>query len=509
MTVIASVTQLELPSWVDKKTSAFAIFLLIPIWYLLSGLWNLFFSSLRKVPGPILARFTRLWEVYHVWKGDLHLMYVDLHAKYGPVVRTGPNRYSVVRADDVAVIYALSSKFDKSPFFTAFTAPSHANLFTVGSNHVHAQKRRKIADLYSMTTVVAYEPQVDDMIALLVRKFTEFSNAKRTVSLPTMLLYFTFDVIGTVTINSPFGLLESEHDVQDIIDSIHSFLDYGAVTGLLSEFHRPIFNTLSLIGRQPRVMALFNFVLKQIEIHRADGKVGHGNRKAESFLSKSMDLVDSGKFDMNDVFDVCAGNIGAGSDTTTVAINAAIFHTYSTPHVLKALRKELDDAIANGRISNPITFKEAQGLPYLQAVVKEALRIHPPIGSQLSRVVPKGGAHLAGHFFPEGTEVGANGWAVHHGSHIFGDDAGEFKPERWLKTDQEGGNKLMFSFGAGARTCIGKNISLLELTKAIPQIVLNFDIRHESTQKTPDSRYSWVVFMDYYSKISPRAKSEE
>lgn len=127
----------------------------------------------------------------------------------GPVVRTGPNRYSVVRADDVAVIYALSSKFDKSPFFTAFTTPSHANLFTVGSNHVHAQKRRKIADLYSMTTVVAYEPQVDDMIALLVKKFTEFSNAKRTVSLPTMLLYFTFDVIGTVTVGRIRNAVES------------------------------------------------------------------------------------------------------------------------------------------------------------------------------------------------------------------------------------------------------------------------------------------------------------
>lgn len=46
-------------------------------------------------------------------------------------------------------------------------------------------------------------------------------------------------------------------------------------------------------------------------------------------------------------------------------------------------------------------FKEAQNLPYLQAVIKEALRLHPASGLPLGRVVPKGGAEIAGHYFPE------------------------------------------------------------------------------------------------------------
>jgi cytochrome P450 len=46
-------------------------------------------------------------------------------------------------------------------------------------------------------------------------------------------------------------------------------------------------------------------------------------------------------------------------------------------------------------------FKEAQNLPYLQAVIKEALRLHPASGLPLGRVVPKGGAEIAGYYFPE------------------------------------------------------------------------------------------------------------
>lgn len=72
-----------------------------------------------------------------------------------------------------------------------------------------------------------------------------------------------------------------------------------------------------------------------------------------------MDQVDSRKFDINDVFNVYTGNIGARSHIIIITINAVIFYTYNTLYVLKALRKELDDLIANGIISNPVTFKKA------------------------------------------------------------------------------------------------------------------------------------------------------
>lgn len=58
--------------------------------------------------------------------------------------------------------------------------------------------------------------------------------------------------------------------------------------------------------------------------------------------------------------------------------------------------------IASGEVSESLTFSDTQKMPYLQAVIKEGIRIHPAAGLPLQRVVPKGGVKLAGQFFPEG-----------------------------------------------------------------------------------------------------------
>ena len=71
------------------------------------------------------------------------------------------------------------------------------------------------------------------------------------------------------------------------------------------------------------------------------------------------------------------------------------------------------------------------------AVVNEALRIHPPTGFILERVVPTGGVVLSGRFIPAGTVVGVNAWVLHRNQQVFGPDVETFRPERWLEGENE------------------------------------------------------------------------
>jgi cytochrome P450 len=107
------------------------------------------------------------------------------------------------------------------------------------------------------------------------------------------------------------------------------------------------------------------------------------------------------------------------------------------PESLKRLRQELDDAAAEGRLSEIVTWKESRRLPYLEACFKETGRIHPPFGLQLERIVPSGGMELSGQHIPAGTIVGMNAWAVHRDTDVFGADADCWRPERWLEGDEE------------------------------------------------------------------------
>jgi cytochrome P450 len=144
--------------------------------------------------------------------------------------------------------------------------------------------------------------------------------------------------------------------------------------------------------------------------------------------------------------------------------------------------KRLKDEISAANLSELPQWKETSRLPYLGAVIKEAMRIHSPIGLILERIVPAGGVTICGHFFAEGTIVGCNPAVIGHSSEVYGKQysVDEFWPERWLEADEAQivlMERCFLAFGSGKRTCIGKNISLLEIHKLVPLLLTKFTVR--------------------------------
>lgn len=134
------------------------------------------------------------------------------------------------------------------------------------------------------------------------------------------------------------------------------------------------------------------------------------------------------------LFMMAQSNVIAGFDTTAISLSATIYLLMKNPRVLEKLRHEIDNATHNGNYDT-MTFQQSQGLPYLQAVIKESLRMHSATGLPLWRVVPEGGVELEGLHFPQGTIVGTNSWVVHHDLDIF-TNSNQFIPERWLDGDE-------------------------------------------------------------------------
>lgn len=161
---------------------------------------------------------------------------------------------------------------------------------------------------------------------------------------------------------------------------------------------------------------------------------------------------------------------------------------------MQKLQREIDDETAAGRLSEFISDKEARGLPYLNAVEKEAMRLHSSVGFLLERHVPAEGATICGQHIPGGTIVGINPWVLQHDGEVF-PDPDSFRPERWLEADPEHlaeMDKSFFSFGAGSRVCIGRNISMIEMRKIIPLLIRQFDISLEKDE-TWEVRNVWFT----------------
>ncbi|SMR48834.1 unnamed protein product [Zymoseptoria tritici ST99CH_1E4] len=488
-------------------TDTRAILLLLVVLPLLIISYQVISDPLRSIPGPLLARFTRLWELYQVIKGDFEKTNIRLHRKYGPVVRLAPGRYSVNDESALKVIYGLGSGFTKSSFYTAAqdVDQHRINLFAERDPQVHLTARRKVASLYSMSNLLSYEPFVDQMNDLLCSKLTLHVEKGSPVNIPTWMQYYAFDVIGEMTIGKAFGMMERGHDSMDILDAIDGGIRHASRFGLFPELHAPTIRAMKRLGVSSDMQGLTAFIGARIQ-ERAVGKT-ESNR--EDFLTKTMKLIDMGSIDLSNQFGVIGANIAAGSDTTAVSLSAVIYYLLRDPACAQKLRNEIDSFDREGKLSARATFKETQDMPYLQAVIKEALRMHPATGQVLDRVVPPGGSQICGYFFPAGTCVGANAWTVHRNQGIWGLDADKFRPERWLESSKEDLSRMnegYMPFGLGSRTCIGKNISLLEMSKVITQLYRRFEFDFPDPAAPTDWKTNNVFFVkqSFACRVSPR-----
>lgn len=79
----------------------------------LNLLWNRFRPGLSKIPGPTLAKYTKIWRLYDVFKGQAHKTAIRLHREHGPLVRIAPNVVSVGDPKALPIIYGLKTNFTK------------------------------------------------------------------------------------------------------------------------------------------------------------------------------------------------------------------------------------------------------------------------------------------------------------------------------------------------------------------------------------------------------------
>ncbi|KAK1641455.1 hypothetical protein BDP81DRAFT_418950 [Colletotrichum phormii] len=128
-------------------------------------------ARLSQIPGPWLARYTDLYAVYLAWRtgrsSPKESIMNDLRDKYGDVVRLGPRSVTVFDPSAVPVIYGVRSR---KPFRQSGVTTS---LLSIQDEALHSRYRRLVSNAYSLTSLKAYEPYVDELIA----KFVEICNS--------------------------------------------------------------------------------------------------------------------------------------------------------------------------------------------------------------------------------------------------------------------------------------------------------------------------------------------
>jgi cytochrome P450 len=364
-------------------------------------------DPLSRIPGPLFARFSRLWMVQHSITGDMHTTMIALHKKHGKLVRTAPNEVSISDPTAIKTIYGAGTKFRKSDWYSVWQGHRKFDLFGGRDEKVHGQHRRLISSIYSLDQLKKLEPGVDTAISLFIDRLGEVTKNGESVDMSKWAQLFAFDVIGEVTFSKPFGFLAAGKDdgsFQAIDEALVSASWIGQVPWLYWWHDRLMPVIGNWLGVNNRNGSLRQFAAKECEARKSRPS----DRKD---ILSSLFAVKEAKpqeFDDNSVLSMASSNIFAGSDTTGISIGAVMYNLCKNPQCKQKLLQEIDETIRREGLDGHknLPFEAGFAMQYLQACIYEALRMHPAVGMSLPRVVPQDGFEVEGVFLPSGVSFG-------------------------------------------------------------------------------------------------------
>jgi len=487
-------------------------------------IYRIFFHPLRNVPGPFLARLSKLWLAWHVRKGQSHVHFPKLHARYGPIVRIAPDQVLVCDEDAIRTVYGAATSFTKGDWYRIAGAPDKGwkpaeevlDMLTETNMEKYRRQRRAIGPAYSIAGLEKHEGLLDAYIDQFVGRLKEFGG--KEVDLAEWTHIFALESMSQFTLGKRPGYTEkgSDEGNGDASDALwQCFTVIGIFPGFVKLMHAIpkvgmllVLPASLLLGvRLPKVWPVFSFSaptimqrLKALEstkdvkfpgdrpglFHEQGESVEPSELQGEGIEETDMLATlmrlhhdKEARFPPSWVLSIALTNFGAGHDTLMFTLSSVIYHTYRSPAILTRLRKDME---SQGISKNTKYSEMIQKVPLFLAIMKESMRIWPTLGWYIPRLVPASGATLCDTYLPPGTTVGTNLWASHFAPEVFANPH-DFNPERWLSGGSEDKTReigrmdsMWMGFGGGGRSCPGQHLARFFVVKTLARLVMKCDV---------------------------------
>jgi cytochrome P450 len=351
------------------------------VYLLASGIYNAFFSPLRKVKGPILNSVSWLpW--YRYWfSGHMHLHVLELHEKYGPAVRIGPSEVSFIDAKAWKDIYSIkrSKQIERDPNSFPSLTPhgSKYDLLTTKPSD-HDRYRQILNTYFSERFVKSYEPIIQENAKIMILQLSAGCQGKESNSnhsgenITKWFQWLAFDIIGDVTWGRSFGCVTDRvsHPClalsMDLV-SMSSFIVFVSWWTALKNWLVRLSGVEAMFINLVRSKCTASTQIKQEKATLYSNIVKDGNPLTQLELDGNLTAI-----------------VIAGSETTGFALTATSYYLAKNPGCFQKAAAEVRSSFQTADEINDEALKK---LPYLQAIIKEALRLTPAEPNGLARKV--------------------------------------------------------------------------------------------------------------------------
>ncbi|KAI4623046.1 uncharacterized protein J4E87_006139 [Alternaria ethzedia] len=410
---------------------------------------------------------------------------MNMRQTSGPLARIGPNDLITSSPDLLAHMNAVRSPYTRTAWY------NKAVRMEVGKDHVfsqldeaqHTKRRQQMASGYSGKENWSLESDMDEhihqLLDLIRSKYLSTATRHEPVDLASKIQYLTLDVISKIGFGKAFGDIKADADLDDYISAGRvglAIMVFTGALGLTPYLHwPPIARMLGPSDKDKSGYGKMRTVARELIDSRLEKPTNSRSDMLSSFIRHGLTR--------DDIVTESMLTILAGSDTTATAIRGTMLYLMTSQRAYKKLQVEIDAAVTSGHAASStgiVSDETMKSLPYLQAVMREGLRIHPPVTDIAPKKVPVEGDNVTingkAYFLPGGTNIGYNVMGLNRNKEIFGEDVDCFRPERWLLDEH---NEIQLErlnamrrttdmiFGYGKYQCLGKPIAWLEMRKVI------------------------------------------
>lgn len=422
---------------------------------------------------------------------------VEMHKEH-PILRTGPRTLSYGDIRAIKDIYGHGTKCTKDRSYSV-SAGAHFHLADVVDKAEHARKRKVLSSAYALKNLEGWEYKVSDkverLLAHLDRVCSEapapgtrkFAPHEMDVDIRAWTNFFTLEAIADIGLSTRLGFLDRGNDTCFAQRKDGSTYETSLREALYPTARKQslivwnydwypvidkLVNVIPFFGRMQQSAENWTNIVWALSVQRL--KRYEAGEQSEDFFQALMEGKSGSpnNLEMGEIAAEVNIMMNAGSVTTAIAIANVIYQLTKNPDCLKALRKEVDAVLEPDELVAP--YEKVKHLPYLRACLDESLRLFPPTPHGLPREVPPEGMHIMGEWIPGGTTVSMSALVVHHDEKVF-PEADKYIPDRWLGESGKALQPYFLSFSAGARSCIGRNISYLEQTKLVATLVHRYE----------------------------------
>jgi len=357
----------------------------------------------------------------------------------------------------------------------------------LSSDEEHWQKQRKICELgFSPSLLKNSVSHICEITDAMMAKLSKGQKRAFVVDVRKETLLLSAEILGKTAFGCSFGALDAQRPEDDPVYDAFRVIMRG-----LDIRARSIIGFLRLVPNKENR----NFGLKLEQLNSiVEGvlKDHYQNPKLNEncLLAKLTECDEDGnKLSKSEILDNIKTFLFAGHDTTGSALAWILYYLAAHPAVQQKVKEEVDSVLVGDNM-NPSYENLREKMPYINAVVKEVLRLHPSAG--FSKIATADLILNGGGGFQLPVKAGCSliiiPYFVHRNPKYWGDDASEFIPERWLKPkiEEQILSGSYFPFSLGHRGCIGMKLATLEMVCTTAKIVHQFELAlTPETKKNP------------------------